>query len=106
MSILEVLQIRQVFGARFGTGLQLLDNLFLITGLCGTLHVFVGIILRNFQQRRNDIQLLYGRSPDRSIGIGTGNTVQDILVVQAQFSDRFKALGGVGILPLRFKGVK
>ena len=106
MSILEVLQIRQVFGARFGTGLQLLDNLFLITGLCGTLHVFVGIFLRNFQQRRNDIQLLYGRSPDRSIGIGTGNTVQDILVVQAQFSDRFKALGGVGILPLRFKGVK
>ena len=104
--ILKVLQISEILGTRLSLGFKLLDHFFQITSLSRALHIFVGITFRNLFQSSNDGQLLYGSNPYRSIGIGLGNTFQDILVVRAQFSDCFQSLFGVGILPLRFKGVK
>ena len=104
--ILNVLQISEILGTRLSLVFKFLDHFFQITSLSGTLHFFIGIAFRNLFQSRNDCQLLYGSNPYRSIGIGLGNTFQNILVVRTQFSDCFQSLFGVGILPLRFKGVK
>ena len=104
--ILNILQISEILGARLSLVFKLFDNFFQIASLSSTLHFFVGIVFRNLFQSRNDRQLLYGSNPYRSIGIGLGNTFQNILVVRTQFSDSFQSLFRVGILPLRFKGVK